>query len=202
MRSDCDVQQRRFSDYWDDALSSHERIKFELHLSSCASCKEEYRFWEESAALIREIQLSDVPDVDSRTVEEINRNVMNRIYAEQNWFTPASRRLYAFSGRFRRRMGSLLGTMLTLFVVGLLYAVYAKLQRPEAPYTGVMEMASAAGAGDSAPGGMIVDVPVASLSDPIVLHVDPAIPEYWIAFALLGVLMSVLTMNWFARVRT
>jgi Predicted transmembrane transcriptional regulator (anti-sigma factor) len=201
MRSDCDLQQEKFSDYWDEALPSHERIKFELHLASCPACKEEYRFWEESAALIREIGQSDALDIDTATVEEINRNVMNRIYAEQDWFLPASRRLYAFGSGFRRRMGSLIAALLAIFFCGLVYAIYEKTHSPDTPYTGVMDTASAFNSGDSVPSGMIVDVPVASLSDPIVLRVDPAVPEYWIAFALLGVLMSLLTMNWFARVR-
>ncbi|RUS48190.1 anti-sigma factor [Cohnella sp. AR92] len=202
MKSDCGPQQERFVDYLDDTLTDHERLKFEKHLASCPSCKREYRLWEETAMLIRDVQFNEALEVDLDAAEEVNRKVMNRIYAEEKWHIPAAKRKYAFNGRFRRRVSAMLASVLAIFFGGLVYAIYRQMQSTDTPYTGVMETASAMGGGDSMSGGMVIDVPVASLSDPIILHVDPAVPPYWIAFALLGVLMALLTMNWFARVRT
>lgn len=201
MKSDCDLIQERFNDYWDGLAEPSERLFIEEHLAVCPACSEEFRLWEESSKLIRDLQLGDALTVDIATAEEVNQNVMQRIYAEQSWFMPAVRRTYSFTGRFRLKVGGLLAAILTIFMGGLFYTVYNRIHGSGAPAGGVMETADAYESGNRLASNMFIDVPVASLSDPIVLHVNPVMPEYWIALSLLGVMMTLLILNWFTRVR-
>lgn len=201
MKSDCGLIQERFVDYWDGAADPADRLLIEEHLEGCPDCAEEFRLWEESTKLIRDMQLDDDYIEDVATAAEVNQNVMNRIYAEQSWFMPAIRRTYAFSGGFRLKVGGMLASLLAVFLCGLGYVIFDRMNGSNSPATGVMETADAYGAGSQMPSSVFVDVPVASLSDPIVLHVNPVMPEYWVAFALLGILVTLLIMNWFSRVR-
>ncbi|MNW18862.1 hypothetical protein D3C71_2185930 [compost metagenome] len=49
--------------------------------------------------------------------------------------------------------------------------------------------------------GFYAEVPVASISDPFVLKVVPAFPQYYVALSLLGLVMALLTLNWLSRTR-
>ncbi|MBB6674125.1 anti-sigma factor family protein [Cohnella nanjingensis] len=199
MRSECDEVQDRLADYWDWPEEASERLEVDDHLTHCAVCAEQFRLWEESFALIREIPDAYEPEEETIAAAEMNRNVMNRIYAEEDWLLPASRRTYAFTGAFRIRVASMLTALLAVFGCGFLYTLYDRSSGEGAAMTGVMETANALT--DRSGSQLFVDVPVASLSDPIVLHVSPVMPEYWIALSLLGVIMTLLILNWFSRVR-
>ncbi|MBN2984294.1 zf-HC2 domain-containing protein [Cohnella algarum] len=204
MKTGCDLIRLKFSDYCEGSASESERRQVEEHLSSCACCFEEYRLWEESASLIRSLPMDEEFEnylEKSVNLEEMNRNVMNRIYAEQNWFMPAVQRSYAFGRAFRIRVAGLLASLLAVFACGFLYVLADRMMSSDTGRTGVMETASAFSVASSG-SRLSVDVPVASLSDPIVLHASPAYPEYWIALSLLGVVMTLLVLNWFTRVRT
>mgnify|MGYP000851878401 CR=1 FL=1 len=200
MKSDCELIQERFIDYWDGTADSADRLAVEAHLAGCSVCAEEFRLWEESAKLIRDMPL-DEELADDETAAKLNRQVMNRIYAEQRWFRPALHRTYSFSRAFRLRVGSLLAALTGLFLFGLLYTLYERLHASSAPMTGVLETADAYEIGGRVSNAVFIDVPVASLSEPIVLHASPAMPEYWVAFSLIGVVMTLLIFNWFSRVR-
>ncbi|MBB6735739.1 zf-HC2 domain-containing protein [Cohnella zeiphila] len=201
MKSDCGLIQERFIDYWDGTADSAERLTVEAHLAECPDCAAEFRLWEESSNLIRDMQFDDELYGDDATAAELNQNVMNRIYAEERWFMPALRHSYSFSRGFRLKIGGLLASLTALFLVGFMYTLYERFHASTAPVTGVMETADAYEAGSHVKSSVFVDVPVASLSDPIVLHVSPAMPEYWVAFSLVGVVMTLLILNWFTRVR-
>lgn len=204
MKSRCDLTQEKFSDYCDGGVSDRERRQIEEHLACCAHCSEQYRLWEESANLIRSLPYDEEFEAylaKSVSLEEMNRKVMNRIYAEQNGFMPAMQRSYAFGKAFRLHVAGLLASLLAMFACGFLYVLVQRAVSSKSGKTGVMEAADAISA--SGQGSRLsVDVPVASLSDPIVLHAAPTVPEYWIALSLLGIVMTLLTLNWFTRVRT
>lgn len=199
MRSACDRIQDRLADYWDLPEDAPDRREVDEHLEGCTACAEEFRLWEESFALIRELPDAYPPEEEAIAAAEVNRSVMNRIYAEEHWLLPASRRAYAFTGAFRVRVASLLAALLAVFGCGFLYSLYDRSSANNHALTGVMETANALT--DRSGSQLFIDVPVASLSDPIVLRVSPAMPEYWIALSLLGVVMTLLILNWFTRVR-
>lgn len=201
MKGECDLIQERFVDYWEGTADSADIRWMERHLAVCPNCAEEFRLWEESTKLIRALQISDDLPEDAVSLDEINRKVMQRIYAEQRWSVPLGRRAYAFSKAFRLRVSGLLAVIMAIFLSGLLYFVMDRLHSPHAPSSGIMEAAGAFHSGASSSSQVLVEVPVASLSDPIVLRAGATMPEYWIALSLLGVMMTLLIMNWFSRVR-
>lgn len=202
MKGECDLVQERFVDYWEGTADPADIRMLKEHLTGCPNCAEEFRLWEESTKLIRDLQLNDDLTVEMTvSADEVNRKVMRRIYAEQNWSTPMARRSYSFSRSFRLRVSGLLAAIMAIFLCGLLYTVMDRMHSPHAPATGIMETANAFHSGSSASNQLLIEVPGASLSDPFVLHAGPTMPEYWVALSLLGVMMTLLIMNWFSRVR-
>lgn len=196
----CEEAGEWFGVYRDLAEDSGERLALDSHVKGCLSCTEEFRMWEESAQLIR-----DLPSIDDFeepiATDWVNQNVMNRIYTEQSWYMPAVRRTYSFSFAFRKKVAVLLAALFTIFICGFLYTLFGRLSGENNDGSGVMETANAFSVrqfGD----GVHLDVPVASLSDPIMLNVTPAMPEYWVALSMLGMIMTLLILNWFSRVRS
>ncbi|CAM3944533.1 zf-HC2 domain-containing protein [Cohnella lubricantis] len=201
MKDECGLIQERFVDYWEGAADSADRRWIKDHIAVCPNCAEEFRLWEESTKLIRSIQMNDELDVDEAALHAVNRQVMQRIYADQQWSVPLARRSYSFSRAFRLRIGGLLAAIMAIFLSGLLYFTMDRMHSSQASSTGIMEAAGAFHSGSSSSSQLFVEVPVASLSDPIVLRASATMPEYWIALSLLGVMMTLLIMNWFTRVR-
>ena len=172
-----------------------------MHVRECAECSEEFKIWEESALLIQEFPFDDVQEDEPVTTAWMNQNVMNRIYAEQSWYMPAVRRTYSFTFAFRRKVAGILAALLALFVCGFLYTAFGGIGGANSKVTEVMDSASVFSASHQSGDSLYLEVPVASLSDPIMLHVSPAMPEYWIALSIVGMIMTLLILNWFSRVR-
>jgi hypothetical protein len=199
----CEEAGQWFGEYWDLPEGSPERLAVDKHISECASCKEEFRIWEESAVLIHELPLDDRLFEEPVMAQSVNDNVMNRIYAEQSWFMPAVRRTYAFSYGFKRKVAILLAGLLAVFVCGFLYTTFGNISNSNEHFSGVMETANAFSSSHKFGGNsMHLEIPVASLSDPFVLDVSPAMPEYWVALSMIGIVMTLLIMNWISRVRS
>ncbi|XID94329.1 anti-sigma factor family protein [Paenibacillaceae bacterium WGS1546] len=194
----CEDAAEWFGVYRDLPEHSDEKLAVDLHVQGCRECAEEFRIWEESAMLIQELPLNEETVDAPVSPARVNEAVMSRIYAEQSWFMPATRRTYAFSLAFRKRVASVLAALLALFITGFLYAA---LGGGDAGSNGKRETANALAASHQYGDSIRLDVPVASLSDPLMLNVSPAVPEYWIAFSIVGLIMTLLIMNWFSRVR-
>ncbi|MFC5531767.1 anti-sigma factor family protein [Cohnella yongneupensis] len=197
----CDEAGEWFGIYWDLPEDSPERLAVDLHVRSCPTCAEEFRMWEESAAIIQELPEDDRLFEEPATAQIMNENVMNRIYSEQSWFLPPVRRTYAFSYGFKRKIAALLAGLLAVFVSGFLYTTIGNADRSGHDFSGVMDTANAFAASHSFGDNMHLEVPVAGLSDPIMLNVSPAMPQYWIALSMLGIVMTLLILNWLSRVR-
>lgn len=198
----CDEAAEWFGIYRDLPEDSPERLAVDLHVSNCNECATEFRIWEESAQLLQALPTSESLQEERVTAQWINCNVMNRIYSEQSWYMPAVRRTYSFSYSFRRKVAGLLAALLALFVCGFLYTSFDRANGLTGDFAGVMETADAFAESRQLSGSVHVDVPVASLSDPIMLHVSPAMPEYWLVMSMLGTIMTLLILNWFSRVRS
>ncbi|MFC4599059.1 hypothetical protein [Cohnella hongkongensis] len=196
----CEEAAEWFGIYRDLPEDSADKLAVDLHVQSCEECQEEFRLWEESALLIQELPLDDDQYAVPFSPVQVNQKVMDRIYMEQSWYMPATRRTYAFSFLFRKRVAGVLAALLALFVSGFLYAAFGNGMVKD-PST-VRESASAFAASHPYGDDIRLDIPVASLSDPIILNVSPNVPEYWIAFSIIGMIMTLLILNWFSRVRS
>lgn len=197
----CDEAGEWFGAYWDFPEDAPERLAVDLHVRECPACAEEFRLWEESASIIQQLPDDDRVFEEPAAAQWVNDNVMNRIYSEQSWFLPPVRRTYAFSYGFKRKVAGLLAGLLAVFVCGFLYTSIVSTGS-EAAKSGVMTTAGAFAASHSFGDGVHLEVPVASLGDPIMLQVSPATPEYWVALSMLGIVMTLLILNWLSRVRS
>jgi hypothetical protein len=198
----CEEAGEWFGIYRDLPEDSAERLAVDEHVRECAECAEEFGIWEESALLIHELPFDDVQEDEPVTSAWMNQNVMNRIYAEQSWYMPTVRRTYSFTYAFRRKVAVILAALLALFVCGFLYTVFGGIGGAKSEATGIMDSANAFAASHQSADSPYLEIPVASLSDPIMLNVSPAMPEYWIALSIVGMIMTLLILNWFSRVRT
>jgi len=194
----CEEAAEWFGIYRDLPEDSADKLAVDLHVRGCRECEEEFRLWEESALLIHDFPLNDDPDEVPISSARVNQSVMDRIYTEQSWYMPATRRTYAFSFVFRKRIAGVLAALLTLFVCGFLYTAFGG----SSDNSGKLESASAFAASHQYGGSLRFEIPSASLSDPFVLNVSPSLPEYWIAFSIVGMIMTLLILNWFSRVRS
>jgi hypothetical protein len=185
----CNEAGEWFGIYQDLPEDSPERLAVDLHVSECSQCAEEFSMWEESALLIHELPLNNEEQEEAITYEWVNQNVMSRIYAEQSWYMPTVRRTYSFSFAFRKRVAGILAALLAVFVCGFLYTVFGGASGVNVDGSGVRDTVQ-------------LDIPVASLSDPIMHNVTPAMPEYWVALSMLGMIMTLLILNWLSRVRS
>ncbi|NBD22568.1 anti-sigma factor family protein [Paenibacillus glycinis] len=198
----CHDVQQSFGVYWDLNEDDSERLLVDEHLRTCEACSEEFRIWEESEQLIR--FFSEESDAIG-PIDHVNHGVMDRIYAEQSWFMPVASKSYHFTKTFRRNVTAIIACCLAMFVVGLFYVVIGNHDASSvevAKLTGLIETADAASGDNIIPVSFYADVPVASISDPIVLNIVPTVPQYYVALSLLGIIMTLLILNWFSRTRS
>jgi len=199
----CEQAQQWFGLVWDLPEDDPERVAFEAHLAECGRCAEEFRIWDESESMLRRLQIAEAahePD------ERINRSVMERIYAEDFWLMPVKERTYRWSDSFRRGVAAAMACCLALFFSAFVYMAVGSLQKASteaqiARLTGTIDTVSAIDGATPISIEFYQDVPVASISGPVVLSVVPTYPQYWIALSILGMIMTLLTINWFTRVR-
>jgi len=198
----CLEVQQSFGVYWDLPEDDAERRAVDEHLLACEACREEFLLWEESEQLIRSFSEFEEEAGPVDHVDHVNRGVMERIYAEDSWFMPVQGRSYQFTKTFRRNTAAIIAACMAIFIGGLFYLLTGNSNDVSVQkLTGLLETANAASDAALISNTFYADVPVASISDPIVLNVVPTIPQYWIALSLLGLIMTLLILNWLSRTR-
>ncbi|SFE90908.1 hypothetical protein SAMN04487969_10939 [Paenibacillus algorifonticola] len=198
----CEDVQHKLHICWELPEEDPQRQEMEAHLLDCEHCMEQLRLWEESEELIRCIAEDD--SVELPPMDHVTRGVMDRIYAEESWLMPVTHKSYQFSPSFRRNVALVVAGCMAMFVCALVFFVVGNetSTSPDqlAQLTGFMDTANASGS------GLVIsaeyEVPVASISDPFVLKVVPAFPQYWVALSLLGMVMTLLLLNWLSRTRS
>jgi len=198
----CEEAQELLGVYWDLPEDDRERATLEEHLLHCEPCAEQFGIWEKSESMIRNLT-KELPS--DGPVDHVNRGVMDRIYAEDTWFMPVKERTYHFTAAFRRKVAAIVACCLAMFTSAFFYLVFGRPSDPSAvqveKLTGLLDTANASNQTAAISLDFYQDVPVASISDPIVLQVVPTVPQYWVALSLLGMIMTLLTINWISRTR-
>lgn len=202
----CENIQELFSEYWDWPESDLRRRRVDEHIGHCLKCEQEFRLWQESSALIKEaVQLCMPETIGGARIAD---RVMNRIYREDSWRMPVHRRVYRFSRRLRRRLTLVMSFFLAAMSVSLFAAIANPPEEEAQTFPAIMPVATAGtssgGGVQLASGGSVLEgMPVASISDPLVLRVGPAEsgPNYWMVLSLLGIVVTLLIMNWLSRIR-
>jgi hypothetical protein len=197
----CEETGEWFGVYRDLPEDSTERLAVDLHVKGCRECSEEFSMWEQSALLIHEFPIHDGGQEEFISSDWVNENVMNRIYTEQSWYMPAVRRTYSFSFAFRRKVAGILAALLAIFVCGFLYTSFGHVSGINGDGSNVMKTAEFS-VNHQFSDSEHLNIPLASISEPYMLNVTPAMPEYWVALSMLGMIMTLLILNWFSRVRS
>ncbi|MFC4777579.1 anti-sigma factor family protein [Paenibacillus sp. GCM10023252] len=198
----CNEAQDLFAEYWDLTPGHSRREAVDSHLQHCSDCLSQFKLWEESEELIRRLSMNDEL---IGPIDHVNREVMDRIYAEDSWLLPVNHKSYQFSRHFRRNLAIVIASCLAMFACGLFFFLFgadqSATEEQMATLTGLMDTANASGDGAFIQAEFSTEVPVASISDPFVLQVVPTYPGYWVALSLLGVIMTLLILNWLSRTR-
>lgn len=202
----CDEMQKAINEYWDLPDNDLKRKQINDHIKHCAACAEDYSLWEQSISLIQQSSTCD----ETAEKSSISDQVMSRIYAEEGWREPIPHRIYSISYQMRRKLTMTIAFFLSLFMLGFVYSIMYEPEPETMYYTfegGVMPIASAignTGAKDSITGATLQGVPMASLSDPFLLSVSSiqSHPDYIVVLSLIGIVCTLLIMNWLTRVRS
>ncbi|NBI30486.1 anti-sigma factor family protein [Chengkuizengella marina] len=183
----CKEAQESFALYWDLPEDNFKRIKTDQHLKTCTSCAKEFELWEKSHEFIH--MTSSLEDEHPfQASQNISGSVMDRIYNEESWKVPIQDRIYSLSFKFKRNVTLLISFCFAIFVMSLFLSISNKFQgniaEPVEPTSGI--------------------VTVASINNPLPLEIvtDPSFPDYLVVLSLLGVIGTILILNWFTRIRT
>jgi hypothetical protein len=200
----CEQAREWFGLVWDLPENDPERLEFEAHLADCERCAEEFRIWEESELMLRRLPLEEPGEEPD---DRISRSVMERIYREDFWLMPIKDHTYRWSDAFRRGMSAAMACFLAMFVCAFVYMAFGVPEESAADeqiarLTGMIDTISSIDGAEPISIEFYQDMPVASISGPVVLTVIPTYPHYWIALSILGMIMTLLTINWFTRTRS
>ncbi|PYE51324.1 zf-HC2 domain-containing protein [Paenibacillus barcinonensis] len=194
----CNEAQELFALVWDLPESHPQRIAFHAHLARCEECSAQFEVWEEAQLLLHSIP---VP-VTEQQAERVNRNVMDRIYAESPWLLPEEAKVNRFSAAIRKHMSLWIAAFLAIFLCSFLYMAMFKPEVSEAEKsnvvtTGILETA-VAGSKSSASGLYQYNIPQAdkgSIIEPFVVSMAPTYPEYWMGLSLLAIGMALYSLG-------
>lgn len=203
----CADVQEWIAEYWDLADDDFRKHKVQQHLQGCRACFEQFRLWEESAELIQTVTASIIPTTSSlERSGGTSTKVMNRIYADESWRMPVAARGLGLSLKLRRTIIGFMTFFLALFAVSFLFALNDRYDE-KSTYSSIVPIASLDGGYEDGDGvasiSVLEGVPVASISDPLVMRFTPieSDPNYWMTVSLLGLVAVVSIMNWLSRVR-
>ncbi|QJC51882.1 hypothetical protein HGI30_10200 [Paenibacillus albicereus] len=193
----CEEVQDALALYWDVPEGDPLKQSVDLHLKHCIACRQEYELWEESERLIQELSGAEAYELAERA-EEVNRTVMDRIHAEDHldW---TLRRRFSLNRALGARLSAAVAACLAMFCTSLLYVLFGRSGGADES-KGMMDTASAS----SSPvfkASISGDIPVATVSDPLLLSLVPREPQYWIILSVLGLVMTMLMTGWLSRIR-
>lgn len=191
--------------YTDMPADDPQRIEIEQHIQECEGCAEQYHIWEVSEQWDEEMtdwSLRAVDWDDTAPVREFRpEDVMERIYNDSPWFTPAHRRGNRMNPRMRNLFAGIVTFCLAVFLSGMLAIAVTSGEPSAKPETGIVPTVIA-GTSNSSLSNLEVNLPDLGETDPFLLHVVPSTPQYWIALSLLGMAIALITLHKLTRARS
>lgn len=204
----CEDIQERLGIYFDLPEEDEDRIAVDEHIRQCETCREEFRIWEESADLIRLSQEESEPVLYSSPM--VTDSVMKRIYQQEGWRAPVSNRIYSISFALRRKLTIMAAFFVALFLVSFLHTAYNTQHSAEADLStndyGINQAAKATiNPADSLNVHSMPHTTLASISptiiDPVKIGPLRSMPDYMLSLSILGLISTLLIMNWLSRTR-
>ncbi|WP_409346622.1 anti-sigma factor family protein [Paenibacillus sp. MBLB4367] len=205
----CEDIQELFGDYFDLPETDLKRLCVDEHVRRCKVCAEQFEIWEESLLLIQ-TAARDIPS-SSKESYLISNQVMDRIYKDESWRIPIADRIYAIPYRIRRNLTAVLSFCLALFLFSFMYTFAGgDLFRKDEAQSSSYGFHQAAKASEERNTSINVsNIPkfaMASTSgrviEPMKLGPIHTYADYLLAISILGLISSLLIMNWLSRTRS
>lgn len=205
----CKEFEMLMPEYWEGQLNELKRYHVEQHARQCLMCRHEFSVWEESEKLIQ----NSTVDFKADSLQfNISQDVMSRIYAENPWATPLSKRAMLLSERVRIWMTGISAALFIVFMASFFFSttmpdasqVYGedifskKYQLVGIQTVGTVKEASASSEVKNPFYGA-----VASIGEPAVIPDTKGLPgkAYILALSLFGLAVTVITASWLSRIR-
>lgn len=177
-----------------------QRKLLDWHILGCESCAGEYQIWMEALDAVQALPI----EVSEVQAENVNRRVMDRIYAESPWLAPDIRDK-SHTKRLRRRVSIWAACFMTVFLCStLLFFVGGSQKDNQAnkPTTGVLPTAVAASDVDmSADFSLTLPSVSRGIVDPYVVQLGPAYPQYWMLLSVTGMGLALISWKGIRRYR-
>lgn len=193
----------RLGEYRDLAAHDPAKADIDRHIRDCASCREEFRFWQQSNELIRTMRDEEAPGGNAGSIAG---KVMARIYETETWRKPVALHTYSLSWRIRRNVMICFAMCLALFFGSFLLALLPDAdeagQAPEFDIQVVTVVAQGLSSGAES-AAFFTEAPVVSVG-PTVLFMPEKHRTYanvYLAASIAGVIVTLLLMNWLSRLR-
>ncbi|MDF2924403.1 MAG: zf-HC2 protein [Paenibacillaceae bacterium] len=203
----CEEIQELFGIYFDLPEADERRMQVDEHILLCPACREEFQIWEESAELIRLSQEDTEPFLYA--APPVSNEVMNRIYRSEGWRTPVSDRIYYIPYKLRRNITAIIAFCLALFLISFVHTLMNgdKAMIGEAPDNyGIKQAAKASvNPANSLNVHSMTRTTLASagptIIDPVKIGPIRTVPDYLLSLSILGLISTLLIMNWLSRTR-
>lgn len=201
----CKQVHEQLHNYWQLDEENPLRIEMEAHMLECQQCAAKLDL--ETAAfpyLAYDEPTSPYSQVKTETM--ISNQVMKRIYEEESWFMPIATKRYQFSKNFRRNVFVMIASCLAMFTIALFTFIYDyydhSSKSTHSPISGIVDVANAAVTTTAHSSSIYSSsIPVASISEPIMMQIVPTFPQYYVALSFFGIVLTLLVMSWFSRTR-
>lgn len=204
----CREAELLFGIYWDMKPDDPRRQELHQHLSECEDCAAEFAIWQESHELMEAeaAALSMDPELELRA-EQMNRNVMERIYAETPWVLQNGAKRGPISRMFRRRMSFWIAAVIGIFLCSFVYLTldvsnsfhYEAVQEP---VSGIVPTGVATSDATTViHSSLHFAGSQRGLIDPLVIQMDPTHPQYWMILSVVGMLLALVSLRFLARPR-
>lgn len=204
----CREAEELFGIYWDLAPDDQRRLAVDQHIKECPACAAEFAIWQESQELIQ----SEAHDLEldfklSMQSEQINCNVMERIYAETPWVVQTDIKRGPILRMFRRRISFWIASLVAVFLCSFIYLTLdmsGTFNKEEAHkrVSGIVPTGIATSDSNTVTNSSLHFAgSERGLIDPLVIQMDPSHPQYWMILSIVGMLLAVLSLRWLAKTR-
>lgn len=197
--------------YMDQTLCKETARKVKFHIDTCDDCHTEYIVWKESSLFfMNEQQHLHSSPIQRKQDSSIMHQVMNRITTEEKWALPVSNKAVKLSSVTHRWISTLCVLLLLVFGVVMFGAVsddpvvtYKEKQADEWSVTSIVMSIDQVQAipSENKQHSDIRHRIVANIGDSIFFEAKShfATPNFYLVMAFLGILVTVVSMNWFSR---
>jgi hypothetical protein len=198
----CQDVLERLGEYRD--LSSDDPVKSEIdrHVSECASCREEFLFWQQSTELI--LTVREPADMRVRTGSVADK-VMTRIYETESWRKPVALHTYSLSWRVRRNVMACFAMCLAFFFAAFMLSIMPDKEEVAVSSEFKVHVVTAVAQGESpdVQPSIFLDTPVVSVGPTVLLMPGDAqtTANVYMAASISGLIVTLLLMNWLSRLR-